>query len=85
MKNRFSISNQFRCKEDYSEFEIFDGEDFIKFNIINFDLEQMTVTMAVTNRGKISNITYDLIKTKDRIYFEYGSLFTEIDLEEFCV
>ncbi len=83
MENRVSIRNQFRCKDEWNEFEIFDGEDFVKFNIIEVDLERQTVTVAVTNRGKISVIEYDLIQTENRIYFEYGSLFTQIDLEEF--
>lgn len=40
MVNRVSLRNQFRRLEDDSEFEFFDGEDFIKFNIININVER---------------------------------------------
>ena len=42
MKNKFYMK----------EFQFFDGDDFITFNII--DLNQDKITVAVTNRGKIS-------------------------------
>ena len=34
------------------EYQHYDGEAFITFNIVN--LEENNVTLAVTNRGKIS-------------------------------
>lgn len=84
MVNTVSLRNQFRCQKDDSEFEIFDGEDFIKFNIIDINEDRHEITVAVTDRGRISVITYDLMQDGCRSYFEYGSPYTqiEIDLED---
>lgn len=81
MVNRVSLRNQFRSLEDDSEFEIFDGEDFIKFNIIDINVERREITVAVTDRGRISVITYDLMRDGCRSYFEYGSPYTQIDID----
>lgn len=81
MVNRVSLRNQFRSPEDDSEFEIFDGEDFIKFNIIDINVERREITVAVTDRGRISVITYDLMQDGCRSYFEYGSPYTQIDID----
>ena len=42
------------------------------------------IQIAVTNRGKISVITYDLLKDKnDKLYFEYGAMFEHVHLDDF--
>lgn len=64
-------------KEFYlSEYELFDGDDFITFNIVDINFDTNKITVAVTNRGKISVTTYDLLTTlgKGQYYFEYGQL-----------
>ena len=39
---------------------------------------------AVTDRGKISVITYDLMTDKNgRLYFEYGAMYTRIYPDDF--
>ena len=41
-------------------FELYDGEAFITFDIVYLNEKKMEVQFAVTNRGKISFVTYDL-------------------------
>ena len=66
------------------EFEFYDGEDFVTFNIIEIQ-ENNTIDVAVSNRGKISVQNYDLRleqKTKEP-YFEYGVMLDKIYLSNF--
>ena len=42
------------------ELEIYDGEAFIVFNIISLSVKKGEVVLALTNRGKITVVTYDL-------------------------
>ena len=83
MKTEVSKFTEFR-KYYLSEFEWFDGEDYITFNLTGVDLEKGEVQVAVTDRGRISVITYDLMTDKyDSLYFEYGAMCTRIYLEDF--
>lgn len=43
-----------------AEYQHFDGETFITFDIVSINERTNEVQVAVTNRGKISVITYDL-------------------------
>ena len=63
------------------EFEYFDGESFVKFNIV--DMKDKTVTVAVTNQGKISYLDYDIMKDEKGLYFEYGRSYARINIEDF--
>lgn len=73
MKEKVS-QNEFR-KYYLSEFELYDGEAFITFNIVSINTEKREIVVAVTDRGKISVITYDLLTDKNgKLYFEYGCL-----------
>lgn len=83
MKTEVSKFTEFR-KYYLSEFEWFDGEDYITFNLTDVDLEKGEVQVAVTDRGRINVITYDLMTDKHGgLYFEYGALFTRIYLDDF--
>ena len=83
MKNHVSHVTEFR-KYYLSEFEWFDGEDYITFNLTDVDLEKGEVQVAVTDRGKISVVTYDLMTDKaGRLYFEYGVMFERMYLDDF--
>ena len=42
-------------------------------------------SVAVTDRGRISVHTFDLLKDCGRLYFEYGVGFNQIDLDDFVV
>ena len=66
-----------------SEYQIFDGEVFIVFNIVSINIEKEEITVAVSNRGKISVTTYDLLTNSDGFYFEYGVNFEKINLNDF--
>ena len=70
MKNKFYMK----------EFQYFDGEAFITFNIV--DLNQDKITVAVTNRGKISMLEYDLQRDENGTYFEYGVDYARINIDD---
>ena len=58
--------NKFYLKE----FQFFDGEDTVIFNIVAVESEKITV--AITRCGKITVTDYDLHSDENRLYFEYG-------------
>lgn len=66
-----------------AEYQHFDGETYITFNIV-FATDN-EVQIAVTNRGKISVLTYDLYKNENGEYFEYGCNYARIYIEDFEV
>lgn len=72
-------------KKNYqlSEFQFFDGEENIIFNLIDIDTEKKEITVAISNRGKVSVRTFDLLEDKGRLYFEYGVMYDQIDLDDF--
>jgi hypothetical protein len=83
MENEVFKITDFRKKYYLSEFQLFDGEEFITFNIVDINTERNEITVAVTNRGKISVITYDLKLDGDRFYFEYGVMYDKIKVDDF--
>lgn len=58
--------NKFYLKE----FQFFDGEDTVIFNIVA--VECYKITVAVTRCGKITVTDYDLHSDVNGLYFEYG-------------
>lgn len=67
-----------------NEFQFFNGEYDITFNIVDIDTEKMIIKVAVNNLGKISVIEYDLKRDKDNnLYFEYGCQFDKISIDDF--
>ncbi len=66
-----------------NEFEYYDGECFITFNIVEIDTTRNEITVAVSNQGKISVCTFDLKTDGKRFFFEYGPMFENIDLDDF--
>ena len=65
------------------EFEIFDGESFVKFNLIDISKTKMEITVAVTHEGKIAVVTYPLVTRKGKLAFEYGPEETPICVSDF--
>lgn len=66
------------------EFSFFDGECDITFNIVGINFENKTIEVAVTNRGKISVINYDLSQDNNgNFYFIYGVDRNEIQVDDF--
>ena len=55
-----------------AEYQYFDGETYITFNIV-FATDN-EVQVAVTNRGKISVLTYDLYEDENGEYSECAFL-----------
>ena len=65
------------------EFQLYDGEYDITFNIVAIDTVKEEITVAITNRGRISVVTYDLLKNDKGYYFEYGIYFDKITINYF--
>lgn len=66
------------------EFQFFDGECDITFNILDVNTDKMIITLAVTNRGKISVIDFDLKRDREQdLYFQYGVDKNEIKVDDF--
>ena len=80
-----TVSNSCKAEKGYlAEFDFFDGDNFVTFNIIGYSLDQSEILVAVTDRGKISLVTYDILADKTgRRYFEYGCKFDKIYIGDF--
>lgn len=66
------------------EFHYLDGYTEIIFNIVDINFDKMTITLAITNQGKISVIEYDLKRDKENnLYFEYGYQKEKITVDDF--
>lgn len=66
-----------------SEFSLYDGDHFVTFNIVNINTDKNSITVAVSNEGKISIVTYDLMSDGRCLYFEYGVMFNKIAVDDF--
>lgn len=66
-----------------SEFELYDNNHFITFNIVDINTDKNKITVAITNEGKISVCTYDLCRDGERFFFEYGLYGKQISVEDF--
>jgi len=82
MENVVSTLEDYRAYY-HREYELFDGEAFITFDIVDVNFDNETITVAVSNRGKISVITFDLKENHLGYYFEYDLVFPNIYLEQF--
>ncbi len=63
------------------EYRIYDGECFVTFNML--DMNNDSITLAVTKQGKITVTDYPLLQDDNGLYFEYGPLFNKIYLDNF--
>ena len=76
MKNQVQNENEIREYLMFSEFELSDIDYDVTFDIVDIDFWFETVTVAITDNGKITQDTYQLMKDKDdRYYFEYGRFY----------
>ena len=73
MRNKFCLH----------EFKIHDGETWITFNIVDISELKNEISVAITNRGKITVVTYDLYKDENGYYFEYGCEYKKISVNDF--
>ncbi len=63
-----------------SEYDFFDGDEFITFNIYDINFDSSKITVAISNSGRISVDTFDLLQgMQGNLYFEYG-LYGEIKI-----
>ena len=73
MKNRFYMH----------EFQFFDGECLITFNIVELNEDRREIYVAITREGKISVVTYPLLHDNNGWYFEYGPCYEKIKINDF--
>ena len=65
-------------------YDFYDGEDYVNFTILNLNLDKKLIQLAISDRGKISIVDYDLLQTKNgEFYFEYINALNKIMLEDF--
>lgn len=85
MKNQVQNENEIRDYLMFSEFELSDVDYDVIFDIVDIDLWYETVTVAITDNGKITQDTYQLMWDKDgRLYFEYGRFYEKkVYIDEF--
>ena len=82
-QKKIEKSMEFR-KYYLSEFQLYDGEVYVTFNIVAINTERNEITVAISNRGRISVTTYDLLTDRDgSFYFEYGVDYERINVSDF--
>lgn len=73
------------------EYDFFDGDHFITFDIVEINDETNTALIAISNQGRITQDTFDLFEddeideemTNDIRYFEFGLYADKIYLNQF--
>ena len=65
------------------EFKLYDGEEWVTFNIVAFCPKMKEIQVAITNRGKITVTSYELLEDENGYYFEYGCDYTKINVNDF--
>ena len=85
MKKQKKNEKSMESKKYYlSEIQLYDGEVFITFNIVAIDTSKNEITVAISNRGRISVTTYDLLTDSNGfLYFEYGIDYEKINIDDF--
>ena len=73
------MRNKFYLKE----FQYFNGEHFVTFNIYDLNEKKNTITLVITNQGKITVTKYDLLCDENGLYFEYGVEYAKIHVDDF--
>ena len=85
MKKQKKNEKSMEFKKYYlSEFQLYDGEVFVTFNIVAINTDKNEITVAISNRGRISVTTYDLLTDNNgSLYFEYGINYEKINVNDF--
>lgn len=71
------------------EYEFFDGDHFITFDIVEVNDDNETITVAISNQGRITQDTFNLLEEKklanicENRYFEYGLYLDRIYVNDF--
>ena len=67
-----------------AEYKHFDGEDFVTFDILSVNAEKKEVEVAITNRGKITVTSFEILTDNaGELYFEYSCMSDRIYLHDF--
>ena len=83
VQKKIEKSMEFR-KYYLSEFQLYDGEVYVTFNIVAINTDKNEITVAISNRGRISVTTYDLLTDSNGfLYFEYGIDYEKINIDDF--
>lgn len=69
-------------KDFMKEYAHFDGDDYVTFNLIEVDLENMIVHLVETKNGCIKHTDYDLFND-GALYFMYGLYCNKIYIKDF--
>ena len=73
MKNKFYMH----------EFQYYDGECFVTFNIVDLNELKNEISVAITRQGKIGVVTYPLLSDEKEYYFEYGCEYKRLSVKDF--
>lgn len=65
------------------EYEHFNGENYIIFDIVETDADKNKIMVAISNQGSITQDIFDLLENDDGQYFEYGLYQDKIYLNDF--
>lgn len=71
------------------ENNFFDGDHFITFDIVEINDDNETVLVAISNQGRITQDTFDLLEDEaldgicENRYFEYGLYQDKIYINDF--
>ena len=65
------------------EYWHFNGDYNIILNLIEVNTENMTVTVAINNLGKLLQQTDKLHEENGKLYFEYGVMNDKIFIDDF--
>lgn len=78
MKEQVQVNDEMRLRESllFSEYSFNDVDYDVVFDIIDVDFYYETVTVAITDNGKITQDTYELkCDGNGRYFFEYGRFY----------
>ncbi len=83
--NDLSHQPEYRFEDYYlQEYSLWNGENFVTFNIVYLDMEQNKITVAISDMGKIVLTDYDLFQDcNGEFYFEYDYTCTNIYIDDF--
>lgn len=63
-----------------TEFEFYDGEKFITFDLLDINEDKRTVLVVVSDNGRITQREFDLFIDKKGFYIEYGNAYNKVYL-----
>ncbi len=63
------------------EFEFYDGEKFITFDLLDINEDKRTVLVVVSDNGRITQREFDLFTDKKGFYIEYGNAYNKVYLQ----